>query len=72
VFFNFSKCYIVMDLLEGPVLLDALLEMGKYTEVDTKVHHVPSFLARVAHANAHLDLGTRPFALGAPRSNPKL
>eukprot|EP00959_Pyramimonas_sp_CCMP1952_P294288 6155686-Pyramimonas_sp.AAC.1 len=36
-FINFNKCYIVMDLLEGPVLLDALLEMGKYTEKDAKV-----------------------------------
>jgi len=50
-FINFNKCYIVMDLLEGPVLLDALLEMGKYTETDAKL-----ILGRLLDAVAYMHL----------------
>lgn len=50
-FINFSKCYIVMDLLEGPVLLDALLEMGKYIEKDAKL-----ILGRLLDAVAYMHL----------------
>eukprot|EP00241_Pyramimonas_parkeae_P004398 CAMPEP_0114265770 /NCGR_PEP_ID=MMETSP0058-20121206/24152_1 /TAXON_ID=36894 /ORGANISM="Pyramimonas parkeae, CCMP726" /LENGTH=955 /DNA_ID=CAMNT_0001383003 /DNA_START=387 /DNA_END=3254 /DNA_ORIENTATION=- len=61
-FINFSKCYIVMDLLEGPVLLDALLEMGKYTEKDAKTIMERLFdavsymhLANVTHRDLKLE-----------------
>ena len=35
-FLTETKCYIVMDLLSGPELMDALEEHGEYTEADVK------------------------------------
>eukprot|EP00854_Cymbomonas_tetramitiformis_P013183 gene13183-15576_t len=50
-FINKGTCYIVMELLQGKALLDALLELGRYTEEDAKV-----ILGRLLDAISYMHL----------------
>ena len=53
-FINDGKCYIVMELLEGPELMDEVYsagEGGRYTEADVKV-----IMAKLLDAVAYMHL----------------
>jgi serine/threonine protein kinase len=65
-FVQSGKFYIVMSLLKGGELLDALLDLGNYTEEDAKkiAKQLLDALAYMHMNNVtHRDLKVRPFGL---------